>query len=80
MAKLNQQLFMDAFSALPEITDDAAALKELLAGVPEENRPEAEKSFYDTLRIMKAKTPSEVDDISVMDILKCFTYQYIFSG
>lgn len=79
MAILCQKKFFDTFAKIPDTPEDAVYLGKLIAGVPEEKKPEAEKSFYDTLRIMKAKKPQEIADIPLADILKCFEYQNIFN-
>lgn len=79
MASFSIEAFMEAFDKMSDVPDEGALLKSILSGVSPEERTVAEKSFHNTVRIMKAKTPEEVKDIPLEDILGCFDYQNIFN-
>lgn len=79
MASFSVEAFMEAFGKMSEMPSEDALLERLLSELPPEEQPVAEKSFHNTVRIMKAKKPEEVEDIPLEDILSCFDYQNIFN-
>lgn len=79
MISINKKKFLAAFRKVADVPDEDTLVKKLFENVDEGKKEEAEKAFFNTLRIMKAKTAQEVADMPLKDILNCFAYQKIFN-
>jgi len=77
---LQKEKFVSSLDSMPDIDSIDKRLEEILheRQVPDADWPEVKRIFYVLVEIMQAKDSKQLDKIPLGDILKCFTWQYVF--
>ena len=77
--RIDTKKFQDLFEKCQDLTGISPAEIAISGLVREEEKEKVMDAFQNTLRIMRAKKASDVDDLSIEQIISCLKYERVYN-